>query len=130
MMISRSPALPVKRQPKRIDTVQLPRPPRSPSLPLIRTSLTLTEMERKKRNKRQALFESGFFWFCDVVCVEGESGGGGGEGGLVGGARVVCMMIFHLKRKKNISQVQAFVGLFNAALSPVACVVRVCARGS
>lgn len=37
------------------------------------------------------------------------------------------MMIFHLKRKKNISQVQAFVGLFNAALSPVACAVRACA---
>ena len=40
-----------------------------------------------------------------------------------GGGGVVCMMIFHLKRKKNISQVQAFVRGFKTALSPVVCAV-------
>lgn len=54
-------------------------------LPLNDASLTLTEMERKKEQ------EAGPF----------ESG--------LGVRGVVCMMIFHLKRKKNISQVQAFV---------------------
>lgn len=50
--------------------MQLPRPPLSPSLrlPLIRTSLALTEMERKKEQ------EAGPF----------ESGLGGGWGGVGG----------------------------------------------
>lgn len=65
------PGFPVKHQPKRIDTVQLPRPPLSLSvfLPLIDTSLTLTEMERK-REQEAGPFESG------LVVVGGVMVGG------------------------------------------------------
>lgn len=68
----------------------------SPSLPLIDTSLTLTEMERK--NKTQG------FWI------------------RTGVRGLVCMTTFHLKRKKNISQVQSFVRA-STRLYPQSCVL-------
>lgn len=60
----------------------------------------LTEMEGKKEQEAGP-FESGLGW------------------GLGGG--VVCMMISHLKRKKNISQVLAFVRVLTQ-LYPRLCV--------
>lgn len=110
MMISRSPALPVKRQPKRIDTVQLPRPPRSPSLPLIRTSLTLTEMERKKRNKRQGLFESGFFFGFVMLCVWKERVVVVGRG--VGGVEGCLYDDFSFEEKEKHQSSAGFCGAF------------------
>lgn len=89
MMISRAwfPCEAPAKKDRHSATPQTSSPSLSLFLPLIDTSFTLTEMERK-REQEAGPFESG-----------------------LGVREVVCMMIFHLKRKKNINQVQAFVRL-------------------
>lgn len=86
--------------------MQLPRPPLSLSvfLPLIDTSLTLTEMERK-REQEAGPFESGL-WGVAVMVVGG------------------CLYDdFSFEEKEKHQSSAGFCEGFNTALSPVVCVV-------